>query len=105
MNGSGLLILNAPYQFERTLAPALAQLATLLAEPGAPPPRLDWLKPPACKTFDADRRGSKRIRQNDMEIALTALLGGHPRRYASKKLWLFDGRESLNRCRDGTRVT
>lgn len=47
MNGSGLLILNAPYQFERTLAPALAQLATLLAEPGAPAPRLDWLKPPA----------------------------------------------------------
>ena len=47
MNGSGLLILNAPFQFERTLAPALSQLADILSDPGAPAPRLDWLKPPA----------------------------------------------------------
>jgi 23S rRNA (adenine2030-N6)-methyltransferase len=47
MNGSGLLVLNAPYRFEDAIAPALAQLASLLAEPNAPNPRLEWLKPPA----------------------------------------------------------
>lgn len=46
MHGSGLLVLNAPFQFERILAPALAQLAAVLAEPGAPAPRLEWLKRP-----------------------------------------------------------
>jgi 23S rRNA (adenine2030-N6)-methyltransferase len=47
MNGSGLLLLNPPWQLEEALAPALAQLAAVLADPTAPPPRLDWLKPPA----------------------------------------------------------
>ena len=47
MNGSGLLVLNPPYQLEAALAPALAQLADILGGPNAPPPRLEWLKPPA----------------------------------------------------------
>ena len=44
MNGSGMLVLNAPYQFEAALAPALAALGDALGEPGAPRPRLEWLK-------------------------------------------------------------
>jgi len=47
MNGSGMLLLNPPYQLDAVLAPALKALAGALAEPGAPPPRIDWLKRPA----------------------------------------------------------
>lgn len=42
MNGSGLLLLNPPYQFEVRLASTLAALASLLA-PDAPPPRVEFL--------------------------------------------------------------
>ena len=42
MNGSGLLLLNPPYQFEVGLAPALTALATMLG-PDAPPPRVEFL--------------------------------------------------------------
>ena len=47
MNGSGMLVLNVPYRFDRTLGPALGALAGALGEPGAPRPRLEWLKQPA----------------------------------------------------------
>lgn len=43
LNGSGMLVLNAPYQFDRTLGPALPALKQHLGEPGAST-RLDWLK-------------------------------------------------------------
>ena len=46
MNGSGLLLLNPPYGFDATLAPALDVLAGQLG-PTAPGPRLDWLRAPA----------------------------------------------------------
>ena len=42
MNGSGLLLLNPPYQFEAQLASTLVSLASLLA-PDAPPPRIELL--------------------------------------------------------------
>jgi 23S rRNA (adenine2030-N6)-methyltransferase len=42
MNGSGLLLLNPPYQFELQLASTLATLASILA-PDAPPPRVEFL--------------------------------------------------------------
>jgi 23S rRNA (adenine2030-N6)-methyltransferase len=45
MNGSGLLLLNPPYGFDATLAPALDVLAGQLG-PTAPGPRLDWLRAP-----------------------------------------------------------
>ena len=45
MNGSGLLLLNPPYQFEAQLASTLAVLAAILG-PDAPPPRLDVLASP-----------------------------------------------------------
>ena len=44
MNGSGMLLLNPPYRIEAVLAPALEALSKALAGPGAPPPRLEWLK-------------------------------------------------------------
>jgi 23S rRNA (adenine2030-N6)-methyltransferase len=43
MNGSGLLLLNAPYRFETGLRDALQALAGALA-PDAPPPRLDIIR-------------------------------------------------------------
>ena len=46
MNGSGMLLLNPPWQLDGTLAPALAGLHAALAEPGAPAPRLEWLMEP-----------------------------------------------------------
>ena len=46
MNGSGMLLLNPPFRIEQALVPALAQLADILGEPGAPAPRVDWLKRP-----------------------------------------------------------
>jgi 23S rRNA (adenine2030-N6)-methyltransferase len=43
MNGSGLLLLNAPWQFDRELSVSLDTLAAVLA-PGAPPPRVESLR-------------------------------------------------------------
>ncbi len=43
MNGSGLFIWNAPYQFDARLDPALAELGSLLAE-AQPNARATWLK-------------------------------------------------------------
>jgi len=43
MNGSGLLLLNAPYQFEAGLQRTLSALAAALA-PDGPPPRVDVLR-------------------------------------------------------------
>ncbi|AXI82503.1 23S rRNA (adenine(2030)-N(6))-methyltransferase RlmJ [Xylella taiwanensis] len=45
LNGSGMLLLNAPWQFDQLLAPALPVLKTQLGEPGAST-RLEWLKAP-----------------------------------------------------------
>ena len=45
MNGSGLLVLNAPWKFEDTIRPALAALWNALGESGADI-RLDWLRAP-----------------------------------------------------------
>jgi 23S rRNA (adenine2030-N6)-methyltransferase len=42
-NGSGMLVLNAPWQFDRVVGPALPALRQHLGEPGAST-RLDWLK-------------------------------------------------------------
>ncbi|TXI46881.1 MAG: 23S rRNA (adenine(2030)-N(6))-methyltransferase RlmJ [Lysobacter sp.] len=46
MNGSGLLILNAPWRFDAALAPELHALEAALGEPGASS-RLQWLREPA----------------------------------------------------------
>jgi 23S rRNA (adenine2030-N6)-methyltransferase len=43
MNGSGLLILNAPFHLDAKLAPALKALAKVLGE-RHPQARLEWLK-------------------------------------------------------------
>lgn len=43
LNGSGMLILNAPWQFDHTLAPALPVLKKVLGEARATT-RLEWLK-------------------------------------------------------------
>ena len=45
LNGSGMLLLNAPWQFDRVVGPALPALRQHLGEPGATT-RLDWLKAP-----------------------------------------------------------
>ncbi len=45
MNGSGLLILNAPWQFDRQLQASAATLSKALGEPGASS-RLEWLRKP-----------------------------------------------------------
>ncbi len=45
LNGSGMLLLNAPWQFDREIGPALPALRQYLGEPGATT-RLDWLKAP-----------------------------------------------------------
>jgi len=45
MNGSGMLLLNPPWQLDRALAPALAVLAERLGEAGASW-RSEWLRPP-----------------------------------------------------------
>ena len=45
MNGSGMLILNAPWQFDVAMRPALAALQAALGEAGAAS-RVEWLKPP-----------------------------------------------------------
>jgi 23S rRNA (adenine2030-N6)-methyltransferase len=46
MNGSGLLLLNPPWQFDAALAPTLAVLRDILGEAGASM-RLEWLREPA----------------------------------------------------------
>ena len=46
MNGSGMLILNAPWQFDVAMRPALAALQAALGEAGASS-RVAWLKSPA----------------------------------------------------------
>ncbi len=46
MNGSGLLLLNAPWQLDQALAPALPLLCDALGETGASW-RMDWLRAPA----------------------------------------------------------
>ncbi|MEQ4575851.1 23S rRNA (adenine(2030)-N(6))-methyltransferase RlmJ [[Pseudomonas] boreopolis] len=46
LNGSGLLLLNPPWQFDQVLAPALPVLKRHLGEAGAST-RLEWLKQPA----------------------------------------------------------
>jgi 23S rRNA (adenine2030-N6)-methyltransferase len=46
MNGSGLLLLNAPWKLDAALAPALRALGDALGEAGAST-RLEWLRPPA----------------------------------------------------------
>jgi 23S rRNA (adenine2030-N6)-methyltransferase len=46
MNGSGLLLLNPPWQFERLLAPVLETLRATLGEAGASA-RVEWLRAPA----------------------------------------------------------
>ncbi|KAB7770147.1 23S rRNA (adenine(2030)-N(6))-methyltransferase RlmJ [Xanthomonas maliensis] len=43
LTGSGLLIVNAPWQFDQVLAPVLPVLKTLLGEAGAST-RLEWLR-------------------------------------------------------------
>ncbi|MBB5206842.1 23S rRNA (adenine(2030)-N(6))-methyltransferase RlmJ [Chiayiivirga flava] len=43
MNGSGMLVLNPPWQVERDIAAALPQLSKALGEPGASH-RLEWIK-------------------------------------------------------------
>ncbi|MES2859802.1 MAG: 23S rRNA (adenine(2030)-N(6))-methyltransferase RlmJ [Pseudomonadota bacterium] len=46
MNGSGMLLVNAPYRFDLELAPALEALRTALGEDGASS-RVEWLRAPA----------------------------------------------------------
>ncbi|MET0893224.1 MAG: 23S rRNA (adenine(2030)-N(6))-methyltransferase RlmJ [Pseudoxanthomonas sp.] len=46
LNGSGLVIVNPPWQFDRQIAPALPVLKKILGEAGAMT-RLEWLKPEA----------------------------------------------------------
>ena len=45
LNGSGMLLLNPPWQFEKVLAPALPVLKQYLGETGAST-RMEWLKTP-----------------------------------------------------------
>lgn len=45
LNGSGMLLLNAPWQIDQAIAPALPALKQYLGEAGAST-RLEWLKPP-----------------------------------------------------------
>lgn len=46
LNGSGMLLLNPPWQFDATLAAVLPALKARLGQAGAAT-RLEWLKPPA----------------------------------------------------------
>ncbi|HVI25099.1 MAG TPA: 23S rRNA (adenine(2030)-N(6))-methyltransferase RlmJ [Xanthomonadaceae bacterium] len=46
MNGSGMLLLNAPFGFDAGLRRTLPALAQALAD-GPPAPRVDWLRAPA----------------------------------------------------------
>ena len=46
MNGSGMLLLNAPWQFDAAMAPALEAMGAALGEAGAST-RTEWLRQPA----------------------------------------------------------
>jgi 23S rRNA (adenine2030-N6)-methyltransferase len=46
MNGSGMLLLNAPWQFDRAMAPALEAMRAALGDAGAAA-RMEWLRAPA----------------------------------------------------------
>ena len=46
MNGSGLLVLNAPWRLDAVLAPAANGLRAALGEAGADA-RMEWLRAPA----------------------------------------------------------
>jgi 23S rRNA (adenine2030-N6)-methyltransferase len=47
MNGSGMLVLNAPWKLDATLKPALHELADALGEEGRGGWRVEWLREPA----------------------------------------------------------
>ncbi len=47
MNGSGLIVWNAPWQLDARLKPAIAALATALGEDGRGRAGIDWLRAPA----------------------------------------------------------
>ena len=47
MNGSGLLVWNAPWRFDAAIMPALAALARALGEDGHGESRVEWLRAPA----------------------------------------------------------
>ena len=47
MNGSGLVIWNAPWQLDRVLSRPLKALSLALGEEGRGEARIDWLRPPA----------------------------------------------------------
>ena len=46
MNGSGMLLLNAPWQFDVAMRPALDAMRAALGEAGAST-RTEWLRQPA----------------------------------------------------------
>ncbi|HWS77630.1 MAG TPA: 23S rRNA (adenine(2030)-N(6))-methyltransferase RlmJ, partial [Thermomonas sp.] len=46
MNGSGMLLLNPPWQFDAAMRPVLDGLCAALGEPGASA-RVEWLRAPA----------------------------------------------------------
>ena len=46
MNGSGLLLLNAPWQFDQAMRPAMDAMRDALGEAGAEA-RVEWLRQPA----------------------------------------------------------
>ena len=45
LTGSGMLVLNPPWQLDQALTPVLPVLAAALGEAGASQ-RLEWLRPP-----------------------------------------------------------
>jgi len=47
MNGSGLLVLNAPWQFDTQIAPTMRAMRTALEEPAGGDTRVEWLRAPA----------------------------------------------------------
>jgi 23S rRNA (adenine2030-N6)-methyltransferase len=47
LNGSGMLVVGPPWGVEDDLRALLEETWRALRQPGAPPPRLEWLRPPA----------------------------------------------------------
>jgi 23S rRNA (adenine2030-N6)-methyltransferase len=47
MNGSGLLVLNAPWQFDTQIASTMRAMRTALQEPAGGDARVEWLRAPA----------------------------------------------------------
>lgn len=47
MNGSGLLVLNAPWQFDAQFAPTMRAMRSALEEPAGGDARIEWLRAPA----------------------------------------------------------